>query len=154
MAFLTLEKEFNRVPQIFIWWELRKLCYPGTEHQCAKPYICCLWLQPRVYGECWVHYGSVLSPLIFIIMLESLPCVLRSGAPLEDICADNLVINYWIAGGTCQEALDIEKKTRRRRGWGWMHMICSTCLDLLQSSARFLCEVCHTGVGNNRIYCT
>ena len=32
-----------------------------------------------------VHRGSVLSPLIFIIMLEALSRVLSSGAPREDI---------------------------------------------------------------------
>ena len=32
-------------------------------------------------------------------------------------------------------------------------MICGTGLDLLQSSGEYLCAVCHTGVGNNSIYC-
>ena len=39
-----------------------------------------------------VHHGSVLSPLLFIIVLEVLSPVLRSGAPLEDIYAYHLVI--------------------------------------------------------------
>ena len=34
MAFLALEKAFICVLRIFILWELRKLCYPGSEHQC------------------------------------------------------------------------------------------------------------------------
>ena len=53
LAFLALEKAFNCVRRIFIWWALRKLCYPGSEHQWAKPCLCCLWLQSRVYVECW-----------------------------------------------------------------------------------------------------
>ena len=60
MAFLALVNAFNCVPQIFIWWALRKLCYPGSEHQCTKPCLCCLWLQPRVYGDIVVHHGSCL----------------------------------------------------------------------------------------------
>ena len=32
-------------------------------------------------------------------------------------------------------------------------MICSTDLDLLQSSGEFPCAVCHTGVGSNSIFC-
>ena len=32
-------------------------------------------------------------------------------------------------------------------------MICSTGLDLLQSSGEFPCTVCHTGVGSNSIFC-
>ena len=32
-------------------------------------------------------------------------------------------------------------------------IICSTGLDLLQSSGEFPCTVCHTGVGSNSIFC-
>ena len=32
-------------------------------------------------------------------------------------------------------------------------MICSTGLDLMQSSGKFPCAVCHTGVGSNSIFC-
>ena len=32
-------------------------------------------------------------------------------------------------------------------------MICGTCLDLLKSSGKYPCNVCHIGVGNNSIYC-
>ena len=39
-----------------------------------------------------VHQGSVLSPLLFIIVLEALSREFRSGVPLEDLCADNLII--------------------------------------------------------------
>ena len=36
--------------------------------------------------------GSVLSALLFIIVLEVLLCKFRSGVPWEDLCADDLVI--------------------------------------------------------------
>ena len=39
-----------------------------------------------------VHQGSVLSPLLFIIVLEALSCEFRSGVPWEDLYADDLVI--------------------------------------------------------------
>ena len=39
-----------------------------------------------------VHHASVLSPLLFIIVLEALSRVIRSGAPCEDIYSDHLVI--------------------------------------------------------------
>ena len=39
-----------------------------------------------------VYHGSVLSPLFLIIVLEALSHMLRSGAPLEDIYVDHLVI--------------------------------------------------------------
>ena len=39
-----------------------------------------------------VHQGSVLSPLLFIIVLEALSREFRSGVPWEDFYADDLVI--------------------------------------------------------------
>ena len=38
------------------------------------------------------HQGSVLSPLLFIIVCEALLCQFRSGVPWEDLYADDLVI--------------------------------------------------------------
>ena len=39
-----------------------------------------------------VHQGSVLSPLLFIIVLEALSREFRCGAPWEDLYVDDLVI--------------------------------------------------------------
>ena len=77
MAFVDLEKAFDRVPRKVIWWALRKLDW-------------IVWLVQGMYanarsrvrvGEGFskefevkvgVHQGSVLSPLLFIIVLEAL----------------------------------------------------------------------------------
>ena len=40
-----------------------------------------------------VHQGSVLSPLLFIIILEALSREFRTGCPLELLYADDLMIN-------------------------------------------------------------
>ena len=97
MAFVYLEKAFDRVPQEVIWWALRKL---GVEE----------WIVQGMYanarsrvpvGEGFskefevkvrVHQGSVLSPLLFIIVLEALSREFRAGVPWEDLYADDLVI--------------------------------------------------------------
>ena len=39
-----------------------------------------------------VHQGSILSPLLFIIVLEALSHEFRCGVPWEDLYADDLLI--------------------------------------------------------------
>ena len=104
-----------------------------------------------------VHQGSVLSLLLFIIVLEALSREFRSGVPWEDLHADDLVI---IAESleecvtrllTWKEAM--EKKGLRVNAGKTKIMICGTGLDLLQSSGEFPCAVCRTGVGSNSIFC-
>ena len=104
-----------------------------------------------------VHQGSVLSLLLFIIVLEALSREFCCGVPWEDLYADDLVII----------AESMEECVRRLLTWkGAMQekglrvnagkteiMICGTGLDLLQSSGKFSCAVCSTGVGSNSIFC-
>ena len=40
-----------------------------------------------------VHQGSVLSPLLFVIVLEALFMELRTGCPWEILYADDLMIS-------------------------------------------------------------
>ena len=80
MAFVDLEKAFDRVPRKVIWWALRKL---GVDewivrlvqgmYSNARSSVCV----GEGYSEEFevkvgVHQGSVLSPLLFIIVLEAL----------------------------------------------------------------------------------
>ena len=43
-----------------------------------------------------VHQGSVLSPLLFIIVPEALSREFHSGVPWENLYADDLVITEWL----------------------------------------------------------
>ena len=104
-----------------------------------------------------VQQGSVLSPLLFIMVLEALSREFRSGVPCENLYADDLVIIVksleecvrWLF--TWKEAM--EKKGLRVNAGKTKIMICGTGLDLLQSSCEFPCSVCRTGVGSNSIFC-
>ena len=85
-----------------------------------------------------VHQGSVLSPLLFFIVLEALSHEFRAGVPLEDPYPDDLAI---IADSLeeCVRRLLIwkeamEKKGLRVNAGKTKVMICGTVLDLLQSS--------------------
>ena len=107
-----------------------------------------------------VHQGSVLSSLLFIIVLEALPCEFRAGVPWEDLNADNFCHPLIITDSLeeCVRRLLIwkeamEKKGLRVNAGKTKVMICGTGLDLLQSSGEYPYAVCRTGVGNNSIYC-
>ena len=80
MAFVDLEKAFDRVPRKVIWWALRKLGIEEWIVRLVQGMFTNARSQVRV-GEGFskefevkvgVHQGSVLSPLFFIIVLEAL----------------------------------------------------------------------------------
>ena len=62
-----------------------------------------------------IHQGSVLSPLLFIIVLEALSREFQAGVPWEDLYADDLVI---IADSLkeCVRRLLIWKEAMKKKG--------------------------------------
>ena len=58
-----------------------------------------------------MHQGSVLSPLLFIIVLEALSREFREGLPMELLYADDLVLM-----AESKELL-LEKLRKRKKGW-------------------------------------
>ena len=87
MAFVELEKAFYRVPRKVIWWVLRKLGVEEWIVQLVQGMDANAWSHVRVdegYSEEFkakvgVYQGSVLSPLLFILLLEAV-----SQVPLWD----------------------------------------------------------------------
>ena len=159
-AFVDLEKAFDRVPRKVIWWALRK---PGVEEwivRLVQGMYANARSRIRVYEgyseefevKVGVLQGSVLSPLLFIIMLEALSREFRSRVPWENLYVDDLVI---IAESLeeCVMRLLTWKEAMEKKGQSKCIMICDTSLDLLLSSGKFPCAVCRTGVGNNSIFC-
>ena len=165
MAFVDLEKAFDRVPRKVMWWTLRKL---GVEEWIVR-LVQGMYVNARSrvrVGEGFskefevkvgAHQGSVLSPLLFIIVLEALSRELRAHVPWEDLYADDLVITTDSLEDCLRRLLiwkeAMEKKGLRVNAGKTKVMICGTGLDLLQSSGEYPCAVCRTGVGNNSIYC-
>ena len=100
MAFLDLEKAFDRVPLKVIWWALREL---GVEewivqlvqgmYANARSRVC---VSEGFNKEFEVKVGPPpgirTQSLLFIIVLEALSCEFRAGVPWEDLYADDLVI--------------------------------------------------------------
>ena len=89
LAFVDLEKAFDRVPRQVIWWALRKLRVEEWLVVLVQSMYNNVRSRVRVgdeYSEEFsvevgVHQGSVLSPLIFIIVLEALSLQFRTGCP-------------------------------------------------------------------------
>ena len=79
-AFIDLEKAFDRVPREVIWWAMRKLGLEEWIINIVKAMYSNANSKVRVndtYSDPFevkvgVHQGSVLSPLLFIIVLEAL----------------------------------------------------------------------------------
>ena len=100
MAFVDLEKAFDRVPRQVIWWAMRKL---GIQewvvelvqgmYRNARSRVCVGSGYSREFNvEVGVHQGSVLIPLLFIVVLEALSLKFRVVLPWEYLYADDLVI--------------------------------------------------------------
>ena len=105
-----------------------------------------------------VHQGSVLSPLLFILVLEALSREFRTGVPWELLYADDLVViadsleecisklRVWKAGMESKGLRVNMKKTK--------FLISGVGLSLLQDSGEFPCVICRSGVGVNSIECS
>ena len=80
MVFVDLEKAFDRVPRKVIWWALRKLdveewivrLVQGTYANAQSHVHDGEGYSEEFEVKVGVHQGSVLSPLLFIIVLEAL----------------------------------------------------------------------------------
>ena len=59
-----------------------------------------------------LHQGSVLSPLLFVIVMEMISRELRVGLPLELLCADDLILM-----AECEESL-CDKIVKWKSGLG------------------------------------
>ena len=100
-----------------------------------------------------VYQGSVLIPLLFIIVLS---LEFQTGCPWEHLYVDDLVI----IAGTMYELLyklDLWKKHLEAKGLRvnmekTKIMICGKNLHSLKDSAKHHCGACHKWVGSNSIF--
>lgn len=100
MAFVDLEKTFDGVPRQVIWWAMRKLgvkewimkLVQGMYENARSRVRVGEGLSDEFEVKVGVHQGSVLSLLLFIIVLETQSCEFRAGVPWEDLYADDLII--------------------------------------------------------------
>ena len=123
MSFIELEKAFDRVPRNVIWWAMRKLGIDEWLVRLVQSMYKDVGSRVRVgdeYSEEFgvgvgVHQGSVLSPLLFIIVLEALSSEFLTGCPMGLLYADDLMIS----AGSKEELLVKLKtwKTEMEKKW-------------------------------------
>ena len=80
-----------------------------------------------------VHQGSVLSPLLFIIVMEAVTHNVREGLPWEMLYADDLVLV-----GKCEE--ELKEKLRK-----WNECLKDKGLKTNEEKTKVMCESFGTG---------
>ena len=99
-AFVDLEKAFDRVPRKVLWWALRSLEVEEWALRVIQGMYTDVKSRVRVNGQyskefrvgVGVHQGSVLIPLLFILVLEALSRQFRTGVPWDLLYADDLAV--------------------------------------------------------------
>ena len=106
-----------------------------------------------------VYQGSVLSPLLFIIIMEAVTHNVREGLPWEMLCGDDLVLV-----GKCEEELkeELRKWNECLKDKGLkinedktkvMYESFGTGITQVIGNVKYPCHVCLKGVGVNSIRC-
>ena len=158
-AFVDLEKSLDRVPRKVLWWAMRRV---GVEkwviravkamYENAKSRVC---LNGQFSDELNIKVG-VLSPLLFIIFMETLLREFKVGCPWELIYAEDLVL--------MAETLEDLKKKRTiwkdnieakglRVNVNKTKLACSKHnLSDKSDPVKWPCSICRKGVGSISIF--
>ena len=165
IAFVDLEKAFDRVPREVLWWALRRV---GVDewivnvikamYEGATTAVKFKSGESREFGvKVGVHQGSVLSPLLFNIVLEALSKEFREGLPWEMLYADDLAL---LAESREQvlEKVKLWKKEMEEKGLRvnmekTKVMQCRVRPGQCDDSGKWPCGVCRKRVGSNSIVC-
>ena len=92
-----------------------------------------------------MHQGSVLSPLLFTIVVKTLSRHFRKGLPWELFYADDLVL--------LAESREILMEKIKIWKEGLEVMKCHVAANMQFESGKYPCGICGKGVGRNSIQC-
>ena len=162
--FVHLEKAFDRIPrQTFVWALRRQLIPEKLIRLVMLTYESTKTIVKTQVGLCseidinvGVHQGSVLSPLLFICVMQEATKTLYDHSPLQLLYADDLVLT----APNINEL--IEKFTSWRNSMAKCGMKVNTCKTKYMGSGvenpvkqkgKYPCSVCSSGVGANSILC-
>ena len=165
-AFVDQEKAFDRVPRNVLWWAMRSVGVEEWAVRVVQGMYANARSQVRVNGQyseefevrVGVHQGSVISSLLFILVLEAISREFRTGAPWELLYADDLVVVADSLDG-CVAKLRAWKDGLEARGLRvnmkkTKFLVSGIGLDILRDTGAHPCAVCRSGVGANSIRCS
>jgi len=163
-AFVDLEKAFDRVPREVVRWALRRL---GVEEWLVKA-VMAMYAEAKTSVKTQdgpsdtfevkvgLHQGSVLSPLLFVSVMEVISREARTGLPWELLYADDLVL-------IAKSEEELKEKIAKWKGCmeakGMRVNVGKTKVMIsgegaIEKSGKWPCGVCAKGVGVNSIKCT
>ena len=165
-AFVDLEKAFDRVPREVVKWALRKLYVDEWLVQAVMTLYEDAKTSVRFGGEAsesfdvkvGLHQGSVLSPLLFVIVMNATSSGVASGLPYEILYADDLALiaeseaelqeklKSWDEGLTSKGLRVNVNKTKVMRS--------EKCEGVAPVKCKYPCSVCSRNVGQSSIQCT
>jgi len=146
-----------------VWLTLKNFGCGRMVRDCNKGHVCnngeAEWylVSEGFQVKVGVHQGSVLSPLLFITVLQALSRMFRRGLPMELLYADDLIlladsedllvekIKMWKVG--------MEKKGLRLNMGKTKVMRCCNGAGQGLKSGKYPCGVCSKGVGSNSVEC-
>ena len=166
MAFVDLEKAFDRVPREVLWWALRSAGVEECIVNVIRSMYCDASTSVKLQGcessefgvKVGVHQGSVLSPLLFVIVLNELSKKFRVGLPWELLYADDLAL----IAETEEELVEkikrwkdgMEKKGLRVNVAKTKVIRCQKKKGVqVEEASKDPCGVCNKRVGRNSIIC-
>ena len=126
MCFVDLEKAFDRVPRKVLEWAMRERgipeamvravmsLYEGTKTRFRVG----LELSEEFEVKVGVHQGSVLSPLVFAIVVDVVTESVRNSLMSEMMCADDLVLMCETMEGLREKVLQMEGGIREQGAEG------------------------------------
>ena len=165
-AFVDFEKKaFDRVPREVTRWALRKA---GVEewlvnavmamYEGAQTVVRTTEGDSKAFNvKVGLHQGSVLSPVLFVIVMKIISREVRAGLPLELLYADDLILmaeNEESLHKIVKLKSRLEAKHFKMMKTGKMKVMFSCIMkNRVEEKGKWPCSVHKKEVGNNSILC-
>src|SRR6267154_2085323 len=152
MAFVDLEKAFDRVPCDVVWWALRHVRVEEWIVNVIKSTYEGVTISVKINGvesegfEVKVHQDSVRGPILFNIVMQAIADNFKTGLPWKLLYADDLVL---LANSRAELERRLmewigrlkEKGLRVNIGKAKV-MNCKVGVGQVENSGKFPCKIC------------